>query len=640
MKGLVIAVVLASTTVMVCGFSNYGASTLSQTRLRSLIDPPTSPDTSKQDKAQLHDELKQKRAEREKLLDDYDEKLQKTWDEEWADTSKRHGIDWLFERYRRNMVGKSRYPKTVDEFGGLPLFGKEGIPEKFGGVGFWKRNFITLPARSKYSDVGIPGSKPGGMDTFRILFNNLLQFLLGNESEDGAPVAAWDPVEAFNNAGPVKFFYYLATGNLQELAGGPLFLLLNTYYLEYGAVFKLAFGPRSFVVVSDPVMAKHILTTNAAVYDKGMLAEILEPIMGQGLIPADPDVWRERRRVIVPGFHKRWLNRMLTLFAQCNSDLIESLYQAAEANAKAEEEAAAGAAAEGISASQGAAAAAGAAPLVVDMEEKFCSVTLDIIGNAVFNYDFNSAQKESPVVKAVYRCLREAEHRSTAFIPYWQIPGLAGENSPLEGQRKFAEDLGLLNSKLDECIAKAFESKVELTVEELEARMDTPTNVKGLSSEGAALLTKAGMAVNTADDKADDDASLLRFLVDMKGEAVSDKQLRDDLMTMLVAGHETTAALLTWTLFELSKAEQELGKDFFQRCREEVDSVLGDKAVPSLDDCSQLNFTRLCLIEGLRLYPEPPVLIRRALDDDELPKGGAGFNTRIARERVVHVSYM
>ena len=38
----------------------------------------------------------------------------------------------------------------------------------------------------------------------------------------------------------------------------------------------------------------------------------------------------------------------------------------------------------------------------------------------------------------------------------------------------------------------------------------------------------------------DDDASLLRFLVDMKGEAVSDKQLRDDLMTMLVAGHETT----------------------------------------------------------------------------------------------------
>lgn len=50
-----------------------------------------------------------------------------------------------------------------------------------------------------------------------------------------------------------------------------MFLLLNSYYLEYGPVFKLAFGPRSFVVVSDPVMAKHILTTAATSYDKGMV---------------------------------------------------------------------------------------------------------------------------------------------------------------------------------------------------------------------------------------------------------------------------------------------------------------------------------------------------------------------------------
>jgi cytochrome P450 len=41
------------------------------------------------------------------------------------------------------------------------------------------------------------------------------------------------------------------------------------------------------------------------------------------------------------------------------------------------------------------------------------------------------------------------------------------------------------------------------------------------------------------------DPSLLRFLVDMRGEDAEDKQLRDDLMTMLIAGHETTAAVLT-----------------------------------------------------------------------------------------------
>lgn len=49
------------------------------------------------------------------------------------------------------------------------------------------------------------------------------------------------------------------------------------------------------------------------------------------------------------------------------------------------------------------------------------------------------------------------------------------------------------------------------------------------------------------------DASLLRFLVDLRGEDTSNKQLRDDLMTMLVAGHETTAAVLTWALFEIAQ---------------------------------------------------------------------------------------
>lgn len=46
-------------------------------------------------------------------------------------------------------------------------------------------------------------------------------------------------------------------------------------------------------------------------YDKGILAEILEPIMGKGLIPADPETWKVRRKAIVPGFHKAWLNAMV-----------------------------------------------------------------------------------------------------------------------------------------------------------------------------------------------------------------------------------------------------------------------------------------------------------------------------------------
>ncbi len=69
------------------------------------------------------------------------------------------------------------------------------------------------------------------------------------------------------------------------------------------------------------------------------------------------------------------------------------------------------------------------------------------------------------------------------------------------------------------------------------------------------------------------DPSLLRFLVDMRDADIDDKQLRDDLMTMLIAGHETTAAVLTWALFELMQNPQAVAK-----CRQEIDAVTGDKA--------------------------------------------------------------
>ena len=57
----------------------------------------------------------------------------------------------------------------------------------------------------------------------------------------------------------------------------------------------------------------------------GVLAEILEPIMGQGLIPAPYAVWKNRRRQLVPGFHKAWLDHMVGLFGDCSVQLTKNL---------------------------------------------------------------------------------------------------------------------------------------------------------------------------------------------------------------------------------------------------------------------------------------------------------------------------
>lgn len=154
-------------------------------------------------------------------------------------------------------------------------------------------------------------SKPGAIDQIKILLNNALQMAGWAESLDGAPLVT--PLKIEGN--PIHFLSKVIDGDLAELAGGPLFLLLQEYYKSHGSIFKLAFGPKSFIVISDPIIAKHILKDSSPNYDKGILAEILEPVMGKGLIPADPETWKVRRKAIVPGFHKSWLNAMVSIIS-------------------------------------------------------------------------------------------------------------------------------------------------------------------------------------------------------------------------------------------------------------------------------------------------------------------------------------
>ena len=58
--------------------------------------------------------------------------------------------------------------------------------------------------------------------------------------------------------------------------------------------------------------------------------------------------------------------------------------------------------------------------------------------------------------------------------------------------------------------------------------------------------------------------------------------------------------------------------------------MCGDRD-PTFEDIPKMQLVRLVIAESLRMYPEPPLLIRRALTDDVLPAGGAGFETKIQR---------
>jgi cytochrome P450 len=100
--------------------------------------------------------------------------------------------------------------------------------------------------------------------------------------------------------------------------------------------------------------------------------------------------------------------------------------------------------------------------------------------------------------------------------------------------------------------------------------------------------------------------TLLLMARDEDGSAMTDQQLRDEVLTLLVGGHETTALSLTWVWYLLAQ-----NSEVEEKLHAELDAVLGDRA-PSADDLSRLVYTDHVLREALRLYPPAWRIVRAA----------------------------
>jgi cytochrome P450 len=132
-----------------------------------------------------------------------------------------------------------------------------------------------------------------------------------------------------------------------------------------------------------------------------------------------------------------------------------------------------------------------------------------------------------------------------------------------------------------------------------------------------------------------DEGDLLSMLLaarDEDGSQMSDRQLRDEVMTLLLAGHETTALTLAWAWYLLG-THPEAERKFHA----ELDEVLGDRA-PTTADLPRLKFTEQIAKESMRLYPPAYGLGREAIDDCEIggyrvPAGTQVFMFQWATQR-------
>jgi cytochrome P450 len=98
------------------------------------------------------------------------------------------------------------------------------------------------------------------------------------------------------------------------------------------------------------------------------------------------------------------------------------------------------------------------------------------------------------------------------------------------------------------------------------------------------------------------------------GQKMNDKELRDEMLTMLAAGHETTGVSLTWTLYLLSQYPEVV-----RRMRQEIDTVLNGRT-PTLADLPALPYALQAFEEAMRLYPVALLIPRRM--SQAAPLGG------------------
>lgn len=139
--------------------------------------------------------------------------------------------------------------------------------------------------------------------------------------------------------------------------------------------------------------------------------------------------------------------------------------------------------------------------------------------------------------------------------------------------------------------------------------LHTRAAVQAVDDEVFAIINRRRSTPEIKDDLL---AMLMEARDEKDGKGMNDRQLRDEVLIMFAAGHETTANAMAWAFFEIQRRPDVLG-----RLRAELDEVLCGRT-PTAADLPRLVYARMIVEEALRLYPPVFITNRQALKDDNI----------------------
>lgn len=305
-------------------------------------------------------------------------------------------------------------------------------------------------------------------------------------------------------------------------------------------------------LVRNPEHARQVLVREQDRYVKGIDYRILAVLLGQGLLTnEDPRAWQRQRSLVQPLFARRHLQPMADQMVTAAADWLDRTERQVPEGTE------------------------------LDANAAMMGLTLDVVGRALFGASI--APKDVDTVgHAMTVVLRSAAANVRMVGVYRALAALPGIefNALLRLRRRHWNRAQREIGNLDEIV---------------DAVIDQRLARAGAVGEGRDLL------------------SLLLSARDEQGGGEMDRtQLRDEVMTFLAAGHETTANALTWMWLLLSRHPEAR-----RRMEQEVDEVLCGRR-PTMADVERLPWTTACLNEAMRIFPPVPAISRVAIRRDEI----------------------
>jgi cytochrome P450 len=354
-----------------------------------------------------------------------------------------------------------------------------------------------------------------------------------------------------------------------------LFLKAALESSEAGGITALRFFSRTALVVSSPAALHEIFVEKNRAFGKSVgVRTLLYPLTGEGLFTSDGEIWKRQRKLMAPLFSAAYMESYTDGMSACIDHEISAWRSGDE----------------------------------VDVGREMTRITMAVVSKALFGMDTRAESDElGRAITDMLEFVNEASGKLALVVKLELVHALeelprvtpSALKPTIEPARaallKFLRQPLRLPTRRSRRIHAAID-----TLNDLIRRMIQERRAAGTSRPD--LLGKL-LAARDEDD----------------GATMTDQQLRDEMLTLFFAGHETTAVATTWAFYLLGRHPEAYRKHIA-----EVDA-LGGRPI-TFSDLPRLPYTLRVIKEALRLYPPAFLLDRQATSDVEiggylLPRG-------------------